>query len=67
MGVILIAAGYAKFAGGIEGFAGFMGQVGFPAPGLLAPLLAAWEIIGGLLILVGLGGRWRGGTRAAST
>jgi putative oxidoreductase len=60
MGIILIAAGYAKFAGGIEGFAGFMGQAGFPAPGLLAPLLATWEIIGGLLILIGLGGRWLG-------
>lgn len=60
MGIILIAAGYAKFAGGIEGFAGSLGQLGFPAPGLLAPLLATWEIVGGLLILVGLGGRWLG-------
>ncbi len=60
MGIILIAAGYAKFAGGISNFAGFLGQAGFPAPELVAPLVAAWELVGGLLLLLGLGGRWLG-------
>jgi putative oxidoreductase len=57
-GIILIVAGYSKFAGGIGGFAGFLGQAGFPAPELTAPLIATWELITGLLLLVGLGTRW---------
>ena len=60
MGIILVVAGYQKFAGGIGGFAGFVGQVGLPAPQLMAPLIATFELVGGLLILLGLGVRWLG-------
>ena len=60
MGIILIVAGYAKFAGGIGNFAGFLGQVGIPAPALMAPLVAVLELVGGLLLLVGAGARWLG-------
>jgi putative oxidoreductase len=57
-GIILIVAGCSKFAGGLGGFAGFIGQVGFPAPELAAPLIATWELVTGLLLLVGFGTRW---------
>ena len=60
MGIVLMVAGYSKFAGGIDGFAGFVDQVGAPAPGVVAALIAAVELVGGLLILIGLGVRWLG-------
>jgi uncharacterized membrane protein YphA (DoxX/SURF4 family) len=34
--IILIVAGYQKFAGGIPGVQAFMGKVGIPLPGLIA-------------------------------
>ena len=60
MGIILMVAGYAKFAGGLGNFAGFIGQAGIPAPGLMAPLVATLELVGGLLLLVGAATRWIG-------
>jgi putative oxidoreductase len=47
-----------KFINGIGGFAGFVGQVGFPAPEVVAPLIAILELVGGALVLVGLATRW---------
>ena len=60
MGIILIVAGFQKFAGGLGGFAGFVGSAGIPAPGLMAPLVAVLELVGGLLVLLGVGTRWLG-------
>jgi putative oxidoreductase len=57
-GIILIVAGYMKFAGGLGGFSGFIGSLGFPAPGVLGPLVAVLELVGGLLVLVGFKVRW---------
>ena len=57
-GIILIVAGYGKFAGGLGGFSGFIGSLGFPAPGVLGPLVAVLELVGGLLVLVGFKVRW---------
>ena len=59
-GVILIVAGWGKLAGGIDGFAGGLTQMEFPAAAVLAPLVVAFELVGGLLILVGAGARWLG-------
>ena len=60
-GVILVVAGWQKLSGGgIGGFAGGMTRMGFPAAEILAPLVIAFELIGGLLILVGAGVRWLG-------
>jgi putative oxidoreductase len=59
-GIILVIAGWQKFSNGIGGFAGFIGGRGFPAPEVLAPLVVAFELIGGLLILAGFGVRWLG-------
>jgi putative oxidoreductase len=58
MGVILVIAGTQKWTGGIGGFTGFVTQLGIPAPQVVAPIIAAGEVVGGLLLLVGLGIRW---------
>jgi putative oxidoreductase len=54
MGVILIYHGYQKLFLGLGGFAGFLDQVGLPMPQVLAPLVSLVEILGGLLLIVGL-------------
>jgi putative oxidoreductase len=59
-GIILVIAGWGKLTGGIEEFAGGMTQMGLPAAQVLAPLVVAFELVGGLLILVGAGVRWLG-------
>jgi putative oxidoreductase len=57
LGIIFIAHGKAKLDGGMEGTAGFFGSVGVPLPDLMAPLITALEIGGGLLLIIGLGTR----------
>jgi len=59
-GIILVAAGWAKLTGGIEGFANGLAQMGFPAPAVVAPLVVAFELIGGLMVLAGAFVRWLG-------
>jgi putative oxidoreductase len=57
LGIIFIAHGKAKFDGGMDGVAGFFGSVGVPFPELMAPLITALELVGGLLLIIGLGTR----------
>ena len=57
MGIILIVAGYAKLMN-LGGTAGFFGQVGIPAPEVMAAFIAGLELIGGLLLLVGFATWW---------
>ena len=59
-GIVLVYAGWGKLTGGIEQFTGGMTQMGLPAAEVLAPLVVAFELVGGLLILVGAGARWLG-------
>lgn len=55
IGVILIAHGYDKFAlSGIDGISGFFSSIGVPLASLAAPLTAAFEILAGVLIILGL-------------
>jgi putative oxidoreductase len=60
MAIILIVSGYQKFAGGIQQFAGFLPQLGLPAPELLGWFIPLLELVGGILVLLGLGVRWLG-------
>jgi uncharacterized membrane protein YphA (DoxX/SURF4 family) len=60
MGAILVIAGTQKWLAGIGGFIGFVTSLGIPAPGIVGPVVAAGEVIGGLLVLLGLGARWAG-------
>jgi putative oxidoreductase len=57
LGVTLLMHGLPKFQN-LQGFAGFVGSLGVPLPGVLAPIAALIEVVGGLLLIIGLGTRW---------
>jgi len=52
VGVIFIVAGWGKLTG-IEGTAGFFGNLGIPLPGLMAWVVAFVEFFGGIMVLLG--------------
>ncbi len=55
LGVILIAHGWDKFGiTGLEGITGFFDSIGVPAAGFAAPVVAIVEILGGVLLILGL-------------
>ncbi|KPL92023.1 DoxX family protein [Herpetosiphon geysericola] len=54
VGFIFFMHGLDKFNGGIEGTAGFLGSLGIPAPTFMAVLLIATELIGGIMLMLGL-------------
>lgn len=51
-GLIFLLHGFSKFQGGIGGTTGFFQSIGLP--GFLAPVVAIIEILGGLLLILGL-------------
>ena len=60
-GIILLVAGYQKWTGpGIAGISGFFGNVGIPAPAIMAPFLMTFEVVGGLLLIGGAFSRFIG-------
>src|SRR5713101_6110914 len=60
MGLIFAVHGYQKFAGGIAGVSAFFAKVSIPLPGLMAPFIATLELVGGILLVLGLASRWVG-------
>lgn len=55
LGVILIAHGWDKFAiTGLEGVTDFFVSLGIPAAGIAAPVAAVVELLGGILIILGV-------------
>lgn len=52
-GVIMAVHGWQKLAGGPSNFAGFLSQLGVPAPGLMAWVVTLVELVGGILLVVG--------------
>lgn len=56
LGLGLAAHGYAKFSSesGIAGFAGFLKSLGVPSPEIMAYVSAGTELIGGVLVAIGL-------------
>jgi putative oxidoreductase len=60
MAIIFIQAGMGKFGAGMEAVAGNFARMGIPAPQLSGPFIAVLELIGGVLLLLGLFGRWLG-------
>jgi putative oxidoreductase len=57
MGLMLIYSGYLKVIA-LNGVTGFFRQMAIPAPEILAPVITAGEIIGGVLLVLGLGIRY---------
>jgi len=60
MALIFAVHGYQKFAGGIAGVSAFFAKVSIPLPGLMAPFIAILELVGGILLVLGLATRWVG-------
>jgi uncharacterized membrane protein YphA (DoxX/SURF4 family) len=57
MGCMLMYSGYLKFIA-MGPTIGFFGMIQIPAPEIIAPIIAAGELLGGLLLLTGLGMRY---------
>ncbi|WP_019119751.1 DoxX family protein [Brevibacillus massiliensis] len=55
LGLVFLVHGWAKFQGGIEKTVGFFATLGLP--GFLAYVVAVIELVGGLLMILGLGTR----------
>jgi putative oxidoreductase len=56
VGGVFIGHGYLKLTT-LQQFAGFLEQTGTPFPGIMAPMVAAVEFLGGVAILLGTGTR----------
>lgn len=54
VGLVFFMHGLQKLTGGIDGVAGFFGSLGIPMPGISAVVVTFVELIGGLLLIVGL-------------
>ena len=54
VGVVFLAEGVLKFLHPADLGAGRFARIGLPVPGLLAPLVGAVEILGGLALIVNL-------------
>lgn len=58
-GITFLWYGVSKL-GNPAGFIGFVGSLGFPIPALFGWLVILLEIVGGLLLIIGLATRWMG-------
>jgi putative oxidoreductase len=56
-GLVFVVHGYKKFAGSLDGVVAFFQKVAIPFPSVMAPFIATLELVGGILLIVGLGTR----------
>ena len=57
IGITFLLSGLPKL-GNLAGFTGFVASLGVPLAGFFAVVVVALEVIGGLMLIVGLGTRW---------
>jgi len=53
-GIIFAAHGLQKLDGGLDGFAGFLGQLAIPFPEFFAWVVALVELVGGIFLILGV-------------
>lgn len=58
VGAIFAMHGWQKLQGGVAGVSGFLGSLGFPMADAFAVILIAAELIGGILLILGLFTHW---------
>ncbi|MDP6607130.1 MAG: DoxX family protein [Dehalococcoidia bacterium] len=58
LGVVFVHSGWGKWSRGIDGTGRWMESLGVPFPQLNARMVATLELVGGLLLLVGLFTHW---------
>lgn len=54
VGIIFLAHGVGKLQAGVPGFAGMLGNLGFPAPLFFAWVVALTETLGGIGLILGV-------------
>jgi putative oxidoreductase len=54
VGVIMVAHGWQKLMGGPANFGAFLAQLGVPLPTLMGYVVTFVELVGGILLIVGL-------------
>jgi putative oxidoreductase len=57
-GLIFLVHGWQKLGMGVDGVAGMLGSLGFPLPVLMALVLIFAELVGGIMLIVGLFTHW---------
>lgn len=57
-GLVFAVHGYQKFAAGMAAVSAGFEKMAIPLPGLTGPFIAVLELVGGLLLLMGLATRW---------
>ncbi|MFC4100116.1 DoxX family protein [Paenibacillus xanthanilyticus] len=57
LGITFFAHGLSKFQNGIDGTGGFFASLGIPLPEVMAYVVAIVELVGGILLAVGIGSR----------
>lgn len=57
LALMFVLAGFSKFAN-LQGTAGYIASGGLPMASLLAPVVAAFELLAGLALIVGWQARW---------
>lgn len=60
MASVFIFSGWRKYESGTSGVTDAFTKMGIPAPGLAGPFIMGLELVGGVLLLLGLFGRWLG-------
>jgi putative oxidoreductase len=59
-GFLFAVHGAQKFAGGLDRVIGGFEKMGIPMPGVMGPFIAGLEVVGGILLIIGLATRWIG-------